>query len=286
MLRRISLAGLAVTVLAVSALPVLAAVRNGTPHGGKLTGTSNRDILRGGGGNDVIAGRGGADLLEAGAGNDRVTADGRDRVFGGTGNDRIRVVAEVVHFHIDCGSGRDRVTIVAAKRIGSRTIRTRTRHCETRRMVVDPRVAAPPAGPARGAPAPGAGAEPDLPPASVFVATTGSDSAPCTQAAPCQTFNRAYRVAGPGQVVEVAAGTYGEQILERDATKTSDADVFFRPAAGAAVSTGELTFGRDTNDLGALHMEVRDMRVDGIAERRSEDLTFRRLTIVGGFSFE
>jgi len=46
---------------------------------------------------------------------------------------------------------------------------------------------------------------------SVFVSTTGSDSAPCTSDAPCLTFQRAYAVAGDGQTILVRAGTYPRQ---------------------------------------------------------------------------
>src|SRR5205085_544704 len=41
--------------------------------------------------------------------------------------------------------------------------------------------------------------------ASVFVATTGSDSNPCTQPAPCKSLNRADPVPQPGQLAQVAA---------------------------------------------------------------------------------
>jgi hypothetical protein len=80
--------------------------------------------------------------------------------------------------------------------------------------------------------------------ASVFVATTGSDSNPCTRASPCQTFDRAYRAAMPGQVVEVAAGSYAYQRIARDASKTATARVVFRPAAGATVTMPSLELGQ------------------------------------------
>ena len=69
---------------------------------------------------------------------------------------------------------------------------------------------------------------------------TGSDSNPCTQALPCRTFNRTYRVASPGHTVEVAAGSYGGETMQHDPSKTSQNDVIFRPASGAQVTvTGD-----------------------------------------------
>jgi chitodextrinase len=67
---------------------------------------------------------------------------------------------------------------------------------------------------------------------SVFVATTGADTNSCTQAAPCKTFQRAYNVAQPGGVVEVAAGNYPDQTI--NGTKSAPS-VVFQPASGASV---------------------------------------------------
>jgi hypothetical protein len=47
--------------------------------------------------------------------------------------------------------------------------------------------------------------------ATRYIAPAGDDTAACTQAAPCQSFDRAYGVAGSGDVVEVAGGVYGSQ---------------------------------------------------------------------------
>ncbi len=56
--------------------------------------------------------------------------------------------------------------------------------------------------------------------ASVYVSTTGSDSGSCTATAPCLSFNRAYHVASAGQVVQVAAGSYPDESLTADPSKT------------------------------------------------------------------
>jgi hypothetical protein len=81
----------------------------------------------------------------------------------------------------------------------------------------------------------GAAAAPSA--AALYVSPTGSDSAPCTQSAPCATFDRAYRVAQPGAAVTVAAGTYPAQTIRDDPAKTNaTADVTFSPAKNASVT--------------------------------------------------
>ena len=47
--------------------------------------------------------------------------------------------------------------------------------------------------------------------ANVYLSPSGSDSAACTQASPCQSMARGYAVATAGQVVQLAAGTYPRQ---------------------------------------------------------------------------
>jgi hypothetical protein len=73
-------------------------------------------------------------------------------------------------------------------------------------------------------------------PATRFVKPDGSDSGACAASSPCRSFDRAYEVATPGEVVEVAGGTYPTQRIEYDSSKTSATDVYFRPAAGASVN--------------------------------------------------
>jgi hypothetical protein len=78
--------------------------------------------------------------------------------------------------------------------------------------------------------------------ATRHVSTSGSDSAACTASAPCASFDRAYRVAGPGDVVQVAGGRYGWQEIASDPRKNGSGlrPVLFRPAPGASVTIGDL----------------------------------------------
>jgi hypothetical protein len=105
----------------------------------------------------------------------------------------------------------------------------------------------------------------------LFVAIGGSDANPCTASSPCATFNAAYQLASDGQVVEVAAGTYGPQdLLGPRGARTKY--VVFRPAQGAVVSTGELRLD------GAEHVEFDDMTVDDYyVAQGSHDVVFRDL---------
>jgi len=109
----------------------------------------------------------------------------------------------------------------------------------------------------------------------VFVSTGGSDTNGCTQAAPCKTFDRAYRVADPGDVVEVAGGTYPGQTINLDTAKTASDVVLFRPPAGAAVTlSSPLTvYGR--------HLELRDMTFRYEIQAGASDVTLRNIVAPG-----
>jgi hypothetical protein len=110
-------------------------------------------------------------------------------------------------------------------------------------------------------------------PASVWVSTTGSDST-CTRldsGKPCKTLNRAYRVAQAGDQVEIAAGSYPQEDVLDDPTKTSEADVIFRPAIGAADVVV------DDIDVWGDHIEFRRLKlnVDFYAKCGADDVTLR-----------
>jgi hypothetical protein len=123
---------------------------------------------------------------------------------------------------------------------------------------------------------------------SVFLSPTGSDSNPCTQAQRCKTLDRAYRVADPGDVVELAGGTYaGEQSIP-DVTKSGTAKVVFRPAPGASVTLGDgigvwgdhvefrgLTITDDFYvKCGADHVTLRDSKASLFFIRSATNISF------------
>lgn len=85
----------------------------------------------------------------------------------------------------------------------------------------------------------GAAAPKPLPRAAFYVSPKGSDSNACTEARPCRSFDRAARVARPGQVVEVADGTYGDVSL-RGGSKGGQGRIVFQAAPGATPSAGDL----------------------------------------------
>jgi chitodextrinase len=97
--------------------------------------------------------------------------------------------------------------------------------------------------------------------ATLYVSPSGSDSAACSQSAPCRSFDRAYDLASPDALVEVAGGSYGSQNLT--GTKAAPR-VVFRPAAGASVSVGGL-------DVSADNLELRDMAVSYWNSRAESD---------------
>ncbi len=141
---------------------------------------------------------------------------------------------------------------------------------------------------------------------SLFVSPHGSGSS-CTRSRPCSTFARAYRVARPGQVVQVGAGRYGPQEIPVDSSKRSRADVVFRPARRAKVTIGCPSDGRGCIDILGSHVTIAGMHVTSMppingypwqgtvdTERGSDDVTLigidagslnaaaSNLTVIGG----
>ncbi|MDX6439851.1 MAG: cellulose 1,4-beta-cellobiosidase [Gaiellaceae bacterium] len=125
---------------------------------------------------------------------------------------------------------------------------------------------------------PPAGPAPPAGSANVYLSPSGSDSNACSQSAPCKSFNRGYRVAAAGAIVEVAGGTYPAQTIATDSSKTSGSDVVFRPAGGASVVLADLTVLAD-------HLEIRDLSVNNSASTKTSahDVTFRNLDLLGIF---
>ncbi len=71
---------------------------------------------------------------------------------------------------------------------------------------------------------------------TLYLSPSGSDSAACTQSAPCKTLAHAYSVAKAGEKVLLAAGTYTDTSLPLTSGKTASDPVVFEPASGAAVN--------------------------------------------------
>jgi Protein of unknown function (DUF1565) len=107
------------------------------------------------------------------------------------------------------------------------------------------------------------------------VSPTGNDANACTRRAPCRTFDRAYRIAGAGQVIEVASGSYPSQMVLARQRSRSAAFVRFRPAPGATVSVARL-------ENFASRVEYRDMTIgsffnDGFSGGTQDGVVFRNI---------
>jgi len=114
-------------------------------------------------------------------------------------------------------------------------------------------------------------AAPKTPPrAAFFVSPKGSDSNACTQTRPCRSFARAARAARPGEVVEVADGTYGDVSL-RGGTKSGQGRIVFQAAPGATPSAGDLDV-RNRRNVVFKNLEFRSWYV-----RHSSNITFRNV---------
>jgi len=107
-------------------------------------------------------------------------------------------------------------------------------------------------------------------PVLVYVSSTGSDAGRCTKAAPCRSFSRAYVVARPGQIVEVAAGSYPDQDVNLVAGR-SGAPVVFVPARGATVTVSDL-------DVRGTSVEFRNLAIRSWeAHETANRVTFRNV---------
>jgi hypothetical protein len=114
--------------------------------------------------------------------------------------------------------------------------------------------------------------------ASVYIAPAGSDSNPCTQSAPCRSFDRAYTMAlGTTATVQVATGTYGAQTVSVHSAAANSGTVVFTPAPNAAVTlTGQL-------DIYGSKLEFRNFTVGGLyVHPGSDSVTFRQITDTAG----
>ncbi len=124
------------------------------------------------------------------------------------------------------------------------------------------------------APAPAPAPAPPGPGTSnLVVSSSGNDSA-CARnvlTTPCASLGGAYAKAQGGDVVEVAAGSYGDQTVGPRSLGTTD--VVFRPASGAAVTLTGL-------GVSATHVEFRGLRVDGVIAIQTDSATGARPSFV------
>src|SRR5688572_90732 len=94
--------------------------------------------------------------------------------------------------------------------------------------------------------------------ATLHVSPNGSGSS-CTSLAPCGSFAAAHAAAAPGDVVEVAAGTYSGQNLTRNVS--AGPAVTFREALGARVILGGLSVqGADWLTFNGFEMTYQDSK--------------------------
>jgi hypothetical protein len=112
---------------------------------------------------------------------------------------------------------------------------------------------------------------------TIVVSPVGDDDAGCTRSDPCLTLERAYRLAAPGETVEVAAGTYGVQRIGADSPSPGPDKIVLRAQAGATVELEAL-------EVDAKHLELRGFTVGSVTTGAgAEDVVLRDLTIRGGF---
>lgn len=132
-------------------------------------------------------------------------------------------------------------------------------------------------------------------PAMLYVAPDGSGGT-CSKARPCSSFAVAYRRARPGQIVQVAGGTYPQQVIGAEGSKTSSQDVIFRTAPGAVATIGCDGDGASCMDISASHITFDGGRNKGFrsqtynsggfsyqgrvdTERGATDITFRNINV-------
>jgi hypothetical protein len=123
--------------------------------------------------------------------------------------------------------------------------------------------------------------------ANLYVSISGNDST-CVRgdsSKPCKSFDKAYAIAQLGDIVQVAGGDYGDQVLTLKSDKSAGgnlADVVFQPAPGSTVTIGEFDSGTDTQSPnGAKHVTIKDMSDNNISSKYctwgvtngSEDIT-------------
>src|SRR5262249_62387536 len=97
---------------------------------------------------------------------------------------------------------------------------------------------------------------------AVYVAPDGNDANRGTRTAPVLTLDRAYHLAKPGQIVEVAAGQYAAQIPSAHPTKKSTKHVIFQARRGDTPSFPLIDFGQEQQSIaGPKHVTIKGFAV-------------------------
>lgn len=109
---------------------------------------------------------------------------------------------------------------------------------------------------------------------SLYVSPSGSDSASCTESAPCASLDRAYHLASPGETVFLAAGSYPTQDVKPDAAKTDPTPVVFTPMSGAQVSVAHL-------NVSASHVAFSNFQTDWQVVTPANGVTFQNIVSNG-----
>ena len=117
--------------------------------------------------------------------------------------------------------------------------------------------------------------------ATWYVASSGSDSNSCSApTSPCGSINGAYQKSAGGDVIQMAAGTYGSQTIQ---TKTVSSTIVAQPAPGANVTLGQLTIN------GGRYLEIRDVTINGFSVNMTtpgaQYITLRNVTNTAGLFY-
>ncbi len=114
-------------------------------------------------------------------------------------------------------------------------------------------------------------------PATLYVSYLGSDSNACTQAAPCATISHAVSIANAGDTIQVAHGTYHE-----DVTLTQSLNLI--GMGNPIINASQLTNGVVVSGAGAAHSLVQGFTVEnatfeGILVENTTNVTIKGNTV-------
>ena len=116
----------------------------------------------------------------------------------------------------------------------------------------------------------------------IYVATTGSDSNPGTQASPFQTITKADSVVKAGNVVHVASGTYPGGITTTTSGTTASRITFVSDTQyGAIIKGGSLTSDGALWNIQGAHVDLRGFDFDGSSSPNAYMLVYPRAADLG-----